>query len=316
MNINNLHQSFQEEFDIVGIIKTDRYFSEAKKLNLKLPITKFPTMVVLGLSYPKRIKTSTKTELYASFYTFGTDYHQVLKNRIIKVMNKFPLAYELGVDNHPYDERLAALLAGIGFFGKNQLIINQTFGSYIFLGIVFIDLEISEEFTLPIIDNCGSCRICLDACPTKALNNDGYDFNKCISYYNQEKKVLSSDEIKANYCLFGCDICQLVCPKNLSIKPKLHPEFELSGKEGVNITDLFTYSEKEFIKKYQDMAYLWKGKTILMRNALTLLLRSKNFDYNDLVKRTIDKQSTPWYHETALKIIEELEQIKKESTLI
>ena len=315
MNINILHQSFQEEFDAVGIIKTDRYFTEAKKMNLKLPVTKFPTMIVLALAYPKRIIPSTKTELYASFYTFGTDYHQVLKSRIIKVMDKFSLSYELGVDNHPYDERLAAVLAGIGFFGKNQLIINPTFGSYLFLGIVFVDLKIEDEITLPIIDDCGSCHACIDACPTKALSNDGYDFNKCISHYNQSKKVLSSEEIKANYCLFGCDICQLACPKNVNITSKLHPEFELSGKEGVKITELFTLSEKEFKAKYLDMAYLWKGKTILMRNALTLLLRQKNFGYNDLILKSIDKYSTPWYRETAIKILEELKQIKKESTL-
>jgi epoxyqueuosine reductase len=271
-------------------------------------------MIVLGLAYPKRIIPSTKTNLYASFYTFGTDYHQVLKSRIEKVMSKFSLTYEPCVDNHPYDERLAAVLSGIGFFGKNQLIINPILGSYLFLGIVFVDLEISEEIILPIIDDCGSCHACIDACPTKALSNNGYDFNKCISHYNQSKKILNSEEIKANYCLFGCDICQLVCPKNVNVESKLHPEFKLSGKEGVNISDLFTLSEREFGEKYHDMAYLWKGKTILMRNALTLLLRQKNFSYNNLIKESLGKHSIPWYQETAIDILAELEKIKKEST--
>ena len=315
MNINKLHQSFLNEFDAVGIIKTDRYFFEAEKMSLKLPTSKFPTMIVLGLAYPKRIIPSTKTNLYASFYTFGTDYHQVLKNRIEKVMSKFSLSYEPCVDNHPYDERLAAVLAGIGFFGKNQLIINPKFGSYLFLGIVFVDLKISEEITLPIIDDCGSCHACIDACPTKALSNNGYDFNKCISHFNQSKRILNSEEIKANYCLFGCDICQLACPKNIDITTKLHPEFILSGREGVNIRELFTLSEKEFKEKYLDMAYLWKGKTILMRNALTLLLRQKNFGYNNLIQDSIKKYSIPWYRETAIKILEELELLKKKSTL-
>ncbi|MDT8337203.1 MAG: DUF1730 domain-containing protein [Candidatus Izemoplasmatales bacterium] len=309
MDKSIIYNSFKSEFNIVAILNTKNYLDAAKKLNITVPENKYSTLVVVGLAYPKRIKKSNETKTYASFYTFGKDYHIVLKNRINKVMEKIPFQYELGVDNHPHNERLAASLAGIGYFAKNQLIINQEYGSYIFLGLVFIDVEINQEHILPITDECGDCRICIDACPTNALSDKGYGFNKCISYYNQMKKTLNNDEINANYCLFGCDICQLVCPKNINIKSFVHPEFELSGKEAVEYEDLFLLSERQFKNKYRDMAYLWKGKTILMRNSLTILLRHKNTLYNDLIKESIDKHKMPWYQETAKKILNRLENL-------
>lgn len=302
MNIVDLKVAFEKEFDLVGIIKSKRYLDEARKLNLNVPTPPFQTMVVLGLAYPKRTLSHTKTHLVPSFYTFGQDYHTVLKDKIKKVMHALPMAYEFGVDNHPHNERLAAISAKIGFFGKNQLIINETYGSYFFLGIVFVDIEYQEEIILSIEDDCGPCRKCIDLCPTGALFEGGYDFQLCMSHFNQAKKVLSFDEMKSNYSLFGCDICQLVCPKNIQKGIKMHKEFELSGKEFVSISDLFTLSEKAFREKYNNMAYLWKGKTILMRNAMVLLDKFNHHDFDDLIKNSIDPMKPKWYTQTYDKI--------------
>jgi epoxyqueuosine reductase len=160
-------------------------------------------------------------------------------------------------------------------------------------------------------DSCGSCRQCIDACPVHALTSEGFLMEKCMSYYNQTKKVLTADEIQANYSLFGCDICQMVCPKNKQIIPVHHPEFELSGKEAVSIVDLFTTSEKDFLKKYEGMAYLWKGKTILMRNALTLLLRKNQMNYNDIIEESLTKTFPGWYKMTAATILKQLKDFKR-----
>ncbi len=311
MNFDDFKEKLEFEFSEFGIIKTERYLKEARVLNLAFPDIKYKHMIVVALSYPKRIMKSTKTELYASMYTFGKDYHLVLKEKMAKVMQGFDYEYEFAVDNHPFDERLAAQLAGIGFFGKNQLIINPSYGSFIFLGIIFINLDMDIEIIKKIDDSCGDCRICIDSCPTNSLLNPGYDREKCISDFNQTKKILSETEIKVNYCIFGCDICQLVCPKNINIKPTTHDEFAFSGKEAIAIRDLLTLSEKQFKEKYEDMAYLWKGKTILMRNALTLLLRQHNSDYNDLIKQSIEKHQTPWYKITAQNILTKLDKNKK-----
>ena len=138
------------------------------------------------------------------------------------------------------------------------------------------------------------------------MSENGYDYKNCISYFNQEKKVLNDSEIKANYCLFGCDICQLICPKNISLKSSNFNSFELSGKEGVSIEDLFNLSEKEFKIKYENMAYLWKGKTVLLRNGLTLLLRQNNSNYNHLIEESLKKYLSSWYQETAKNILKKL----------
>jgi epoxyqueuosine reductase len=306
-----IQQKFQEYFDVVGVIETNKYLEAAKHMHKEVPETNYPTMVVLGLSYPYRTLKHTKTHLVPSFYTFGRDYHMVLKDRMEKVLKGFSCAYQYGVDNHPHDERLAAVLSGIGYFGKNQLIINETYGTYMFLGIVFLDLKLDKELILEITDDCGTCRKCIQACPTHALSDQGFDMEKCMSHFNQTKKVLSDVEIDKNYALFGCDICQMVCPKNIHIKPKMHEEFELSGKEMVSIVELFKDSEKVFKQKYHDMSYLWKGKTILMRNALTLLLKQQNTHYNDLIEQSINEKTVSWYQETAKDILNRLNQLKK-----
>ena len=303
-----LLKAFEDKFDLVGLISSDRYFSVAEKLGLKFKKHEFRNIIVLGLSYPKRIIKSDYEKAYASFYTFGQDYHTVMQNRIREVMKNFDYKYSANVDNHPYDERLAAEIAGLGFKGKNQLVINSKYGSYIFLGMVFIDIDFHNEVILNIDDDCGDCTVCIDACPTNAISEQGYEIEKCISAFNQTKKSLNPEEIKANYCLFGCDICQMVCPKNVSVKSQEHPEFELSGKEGVEFKDLYSLSEKEFKSKYSDMAYLWKGKTILMRNGLTILRRQKNSIYNDLIKSSLTNNKASWYQETAKIILQDLKK--------
>lgn len=304
MDALQIHDMFKASFDLVGLIETKRYLSEAKKMGKSVPDVTYPTMVVLGLVYPKRIIKHTKTHLVPSFYTFGSDYHLVLKHRIDDIMSKVDIEYQAGVDNHPHDERLAAVLSGIGFFGKNQLIINRTYGSYFFLGIVFLNIELDHEMTFQLDDGCGTCRKCIDACPVSALSEQGFQMELCMSHYNQSKRLLTDREMESNYALFGCDICQMVCPKNVGKSTKIHHEFELSGKEMVSIVDLFTDSERIFKSKYQDMSYLWKGKTVLMRNALLVMRKQDNREYLDLIQNSIEKNQPEWYKDTAIRVLE------------
>lgn len=309
MNTHDIYEAFSKAFDIVKIIKTDDYLCEAQKMGKKVPHETYQTMVVVGLAYPMRVIKHTKTHLVPSFYTFGQDYHHVLKQRIINSMKDMPYAYKMGVDNHQHDERLAAVVSGLGYFAKNQLIITKSFGSYVFLGVVFIDAAFLEATTLDVLDDCGDCRICINACPTNALSDEGFNVDLCMSHYNQAKTVLTELQMSSNYSLFGCDICQMVCPKNVKKGTIVHPEFALSGKEMVSIVDIFASSEKTFMETYKNMAYLWKGKTMLMRNACMLLYRHQNKTYIPLIKQTLSKPYPSWYLETAKKVIKDLESI-------
>jgi len=310
LNTLALRNIFLKQFDLVGIIRTEDYLMEAKKRRKDVFDHPYPTLVVLGLRYPKRFINSTETDFVSSFYTFGKDYHLVMQARIKDVMASLDVAYEANVDSHPYDERLAAVMTGLGFFAKNQLIINETFGSYLFLGMVFIDIELKEPYLLEVNDDCGTCTRCIEACPTGALFEGGYDKSKCISFYNQEKQPVTEEQMLKNYQLFGCDICQIVCPKNIKKGNFVHDEFQLSGKEMVSVVDLFTLTNKTFTNKYRDMAYLWKGKTLLMRNGLMLMYRQKNTRYLSLIEESLTSNKPEWYVHTAEKVLRYLKQFE------
>lgn len=312
MILQDLKARFESEFDLVGYINTSTYDQAAQKLGLKEIEKADQTLFVLGYAYPKRIIKQSHTHLVPSFYTFGRDYHLVLKNKIEHICAHLDLEYEYGVDNHPLDERLMAHLAGLGFMGKNQLMINEKLGSYFFLAYAIINTIPPKPYIHQITDSCGDCHQCIDACPTHALSESGYEISKCISYYNQEKISLSHDQIKANYQLFGCDICQLACPKNMGKGQITHQEFKLSGKEKVSIKDLFHDSQKVFNQKYKDMAYLWKGKTLLMRNAAILLLNQQNTSYMNELELSLDKHKMPWYQTSLKTVINGLKKIESQ----
>lgn len=306
MNYQTIYNEFKKAFDLVGIIETKIYLNNAKALNLNVPFEDYETMIVVGLAYPYRTIKPTEDYLVPSFYTFGMDYHLVLKRRISEVMKNINLPYSANVDNHNHHERLAAVLSGIGYLGKNQIIISKEFGSYIFLGIIFIDHKFEKEYVMDIVDDCGDCNICIKACPTNALN-DGYNKELCISYFNQEKLEFTDFHINKNYSLFGCDICQMVCPKNINKGTIVHKEFILSNKEKVDIDDLLTLSSKDFSNKYNDMPYLWRGKTVLMRNAVQLINKKNYNKYLPQLKETLQKDYPKYYKNLVEKTIKKFE---------
>jgi epoxyqueuosine reductase len=306
MNAETLVTMFESSFDVVGVISSAHYASEAVKRGKNVPDPPYPTLVVVGLAYPRRSIRQTEDHLVPSFYTFGSDYHVVLKNRIRSVMDPSGLAYEAGVDNHPHDERLAAVLAGLGGMGKNQLVINDVHGSYVFLGLVFIDLVLDREHVLEVTGDCGDCTRCIDACPTSALSDEGFLIDRCLSATNQLKRPVTDLEMDVNHALFGCDICQMVCPRNVGIVKKTHPEFELSGKEQIAVDDLFTLSNNAFKARYAGMSYMWKGKTVLMRNAVMLIARHGYSKHIPLIEASMTDDRPAWYLDTARRVIERL----------
>ena len=168
-----------------------------------------------------------------SKYAYGKDYHYVIKDKLKNLVNI--LQEEVGeiqgrvfVDSAPVLERDWAKRSGIGWVGKNTMLIHPKAGSYFFLAELIIDLELVPDG--PMKDYCGTCRRCIDACPTDAISPNGYfmDGSKCISYLTIELKEAIPDEFKGKMenWMFGCDICQEVCPWNRFSKSHNEPAFE------------------------------------------------------------------------------------------
>ncbi len=209
--------------------------------------------------------------------SFGTDYHKVLKAKAETLMDKFCEVYEcqykVFVDTGVLSDRLLAYCAGIGFYGKNHFIINEKFGSFIFLGHILTDIELNNKVTAAEC-KCGECDKCIKACPCGAYDNDiSLNYSKCISYLNQK----GWEYPKTNY-IYGCDICQNVCVFNKNAPKDIHEEFYDSiDNVIVKIDDIMDMSKEDFDLRYSSKALAWRGLKNLKKNCKTILNRKGNW---------------------------------------
>lgn len=298
-----VYERLKEAFDFVGVIDSDRYLKKRFDVNL----IGYESIFVVGLGYPNAYLKHEKDRLTASMYTYGYDYHDVMKTLMHESLKELDIDYKALVDNHTINERKCLEMTGLAFHGKNNLMINKELGSYFFIGLV-LTKEKYPEVIVENNDSCGDCTICIKACPVGALN-DGFNWDQCISGYNQEKRSLTDYEIEKNSLLLGCDICQRVCPYNKGVNSTRVDDFKAKPTAYVLIEDLFDLSNREFLEKYGKHAYTWKGKTILLRNALTILLKQKNTQYNEKIKKSVDDPKYPdWYKKDAVNILSKLEK--------
>jgi len=299
-----IYKKLKEAFDFVGAFDIERYEGYEKFDDFK----DIKTVFVVGLAYPREQLIQQKDKFVASMYTYGYDYHDVLKN-LMDVTLKGEEFKGL-VDNHDIDERKCLEITGLAYRGKNNLMIHKSFGSFFFIGLVLTKKRY-EEIIVENNDSCGDCNICIKACPVSALSEEfGYDVSKCMSAKNQSKMPLPDEVLLKNYLLLGCDICQIVCPKNRNLNVEYNEGFKVKPTAYVLIEDLFNLSNRQFKEKYGKHAYTWRGKTLLLRNALTLLLKQKNTEYNEEIRKTIIDDRYPiWYKTDASKILKKLENI-------
>lgn len=188
---------------------------------------------VISLLHSYYPEEELETGLKIARYAYGKDYHKVLKKKALVLVEQlkvdFPeLNARVFVDSAPVMERQWAERSGLGWLGKNTLLINKNRGSYFFLTEILVDLEL--EYDSPIGDHCGTCTRCLDACPTDAFPQPYVlDASKCISYATIELKDEELPELfngKMENWIFGCDICQEVCPWNRFSLPHQEERFK------------------------------------------------------------------------------------------
>lgn len=311
-----LFEILNKHVDVFGFVSISEYLENrsfyGKEDSFKrIPnFDKYKTIIVLGLSYPsEEVNYNGKGYGVLSRYAYNTDYHIVFKkvfNEIEKELNNLNLKSYFSVDVSDIFEKQAAFLANLGYIGKNQLLINNKFGTYLNLATILVDIDISKNIDLQ--GNCGECKLCIDACPSNALDN-GFNRSLCISDISQEKNSLSTTEISYfSKVLYGCDICQKVCPKNLGIDFHLRTEYEPSGIENVNLIKLLNMSNKEFKEVYGNNASSWTGPLVLKRNALCAIGNQKIKEAIPDILRSIEKyKDVSWYNETANLVLKMLE---------
>ena len=202
-----------------------------KRLNPTLLVDGAKSVISLSYNYFPKVKIDEINNFKISKYAYGEDYHEVIKDILKEMVAELQeeigvFGFRVFVDSAPVLEKAWARKSGLGWVGKNANLITKKHGSFYFLAEIICDLEL--EYDLAVTDHCGSCRACIDACPTQAIVSDRIvDGSKCISYATIELKNEIPDYFngKMNDWIFGCDVCQDVCPWNRFSAPTLQEKF-------------------------------------------------------------------------------------------
>ncbi|WP_077624419.1 tRNA epoxyqueuosine(34) reductase QueG [Sediminibacillus massiliensis] len=244
------------------------------------------SIISIALAYPSRMKDAPKSregERRGLFCraSWGKDYHDLLREKL-EMLAEFigdkiySFHYKSMVDTGELSDRAVAERSGIGFSGKNTTIITPEFGSYVYLGEMITNIPFTPD--QPVEDSCGECTKCIDACPTGALVQGGQlNAQKCIAFLTQTKGFLPDEyRTKLGNRLYGCDTCQLVCPKNQKKDFHLHPRMEPDPDVvKPKLIPLLSMSNREFKEKFGDISGSWRGKKPIQRNAIIALAHYK-----------------------------------------
>ncbi|MFN4079674.1 MAG: tRNA epoxyqueuosine(34) reductase QueG [Saprospiraceae bacterium] len=289
-------------FWAVGFAKVERLDAEARRLeqwlrqgahgrmaymanhfDLRIDPTRLvpgaQTVICLAFNYHNPDKQHDPEAPKISQYAYGQDYHEVIRDKL-KALLEF-MRQNIGdingrcfVDSAPVMERVWAERAGLGWNGRHTLTLHPRRGSYFFLAEIICDLALPADD--PIRDHCGSCRRCIDACPTEAISPQGYflDASKCISYLTIELREAIPDEFRGRMdnWAFGCDVCQAVCPWNRFSERHREPAFEPHP-------DLLSMSKREWVEMTEETFGRVFRKSAVKRAKYAGLSRNIRFLY-------------------------------------
>lgn len=268
------------------------------------------SILSIAVAYPTKMKSPPRSEPGAyrgilSRSAWGEDYHRVLRERMsrleafLKELVK-GCRIESMVDTGALVDRAVAQRAGVGWYGNNCAIITPEFGSWVYLGEMITDIPFPPDE--PILDSCGDCTICIDACPTGALVGKGeLNASRCVSFVTQTKGFVD-DELKRKIGnrLYGCDTCQIVCPKNKGHNwthhPELIPDPEIAKPL---LKPLLAMSNREFKERFGSSAASWRGKKPIQRNAIIALGNFRDVSAVPDLIRLLHKDERPVIRGTA-----------------
>jgi len=232
-----------------------------KRLDPRLLVDGAKSVISVLLNYFPKQDLAQEEGFKISKYAYGTDYHFVLKDKLKSLLEFMHTEIgEIGgrafVDSAPVMDKAWAEKSGLGWVGKHSNLLNRQMGSFFFLGELIVDLEL--DYDAPTKDYCGTCTRCIDACPTDAIVSPYVvDGSKCISYFTIELKNEIPKEVQGKFenWIFGCDICQDVCPWNRFAKPHQTSEFEPHPElAGIKQKDWLEITEETFNKVFKNSA--------------------------------------------------------------
>ena len=237
------------------------------------------SVISVGLDYGREHGEAWATlgdgeRAYVARYALGRDYHKLIRKRVQQLADKIqsqigPFGFRAFVDSAPVLEKAIAEQAGLGWIGKNTLVLNRKAGSWFFLGELFIDLPLPADAPHA-SEHCGSCSACLDICPTAAFVGPyRLDARRCISYLTIELKGAIPVELRSliGNRVFGCDDCQIVCPWNRFARPTNQGDFQPRHQlDNAELATLFRWSEEEFLSRTEGSPLRRTGYQNWLRN--------------------------------------------------
>lgn len=293
------HQSGFEHKVLEERIYPEQIFDNPKSI-ISIALA-YPTQLQ---NEPKRVRGERRGEFARA--SWGRDYHFVLEdhlNELIKYMETelgSEARFKLMVDTGELIDVAVAARAGIGFIGRNGLLITKEFGSYVYLGEIITNIPFEAD--APVDYDCGDCRHCIDGCPTQALLGNGeMNAQKCLSYQTQTKNYMPDKyRRRIGHVIYGCDICQIVCPYNQGIDFHVHEEMEPDFEKVKPLLEpMLSISNREFHETFGEMAGSWRGKKPLQRNAIIALANYRDRSSVPTLLEVVDKDPRPMIRGTA-----------------
>lgn len=240
-------------------------------------------VISVGLDYGRDSDEAWATlddgeRAYVARYALGRDYHKLMRQRLQRLADRIaevvgPFGHRVFVDSAPVLERALARNAGLGWIGKHTCLIDKDGGSFFFLGEIYVDLPLPVDKAAS--EHCGTCRRCIDICPTQAITAPyRLDARRCIAYLTIEHEGAIPEELREpiGNRIFGCDDCQLICPWNKFAKRTDEPDFRARNNlDKATLAELFAWDEEEFLRRTEGTAIRRSGHERWLRNIAVAL---------------------------------------------